>query len=506
VKPNPLVHEIFTWVWLRGLSDRLGRTVTLADVPAETWDDVAGPGVDAVWLMGVWSRSPAGAANARADPALMAGFRAALPDLTDDDVVGSAYCVRDYVVDPRLGGDDGLAVARASLAGRGVALVLDFVPNHVAHDHPWVTEHPEFFIAGTDDDLASDPESFVRLGDRVLACGRDPYFPAWTDVVQLDASRPDLRAAATSVVASIAERCDGVRCDMAMLVLDDVFHRTWGERAAGGPVPDGGRGYWPTVIGGVRRSFPDFVFWAEAYWGTEPVLVRHGFDACYDKRLYDRLVHREPASSVLDHLRADPVSQAHALRFAENHDEPRLASVLDRRAGQAAAMVAMTTPGVALFHQGQAEGRRVRVPVQLGRRPPEPVDAELEAWYDRLLVAIGGMRRGEWRLAAIDGWPDNRSCDRLAAWTWTTAGHADLIVVNLSDERADGRVALDRVAAGPVRFADLLSGDIYDRDGADIAANGLYVRLEGRGVHLLRRSIGSGQTVNATQRSQRDAV
>jgi hypothetical protein len=489
------------------LSDRLGRLVTLADVPAEAWDEVAGPGVDAVWLMGVWCRSPAGAAVARADQALMAGFRAALPDLTADDVVGSAYCIREYAVDSRLGGDDGLAAARAALAERGAALVLDFVPNHVAHDHPWVTEHPEYFVHGTDTDLAADPASFIRLGDHVFACGRDPYFPAWTDVVQLDASRPDLRAAAAAVVASIARRCDGVRCDMAMLVLDDVFHRTWGERAAGGPAPDGGRGYWPTVIGAVRPVFPDFVFWAEAYWGTEPTLVGQGFDACHDKRLYDRLVHREPASSVLDHLRADPAAQAHALRFAENHDEPRLAAVLDRAAGQVAAVVASTVPGVALLHHGQAEGRRVRTPVQFGRRPPEPVDTELEAWYRRLLAAIGGgTRRGGWRLAAIDGWPDNRSCDRLAAWTWTTADHADLIVVNLSDDRADGKVALDRVPVGPVGLTDLLSGETYDRDGADIAANGLYVRLEGRGVHLLRRSIGSGQTVTASQRSQRDAV
>jgi Alpha amylase, catalytic domain len=506
VRQNPLVHEIFTWVWLRALTDRLGRVVTLAHVPGEAWDAVTGPGVDAVWLMGVWSRSPAGAAVARADPAMMAAFRAALPDLTDDDVVGSAYCIRDYVVDPRLGGDDGLAVARSALAERGVALVLDFVPNHVAPDHPWVTEHPEYFIAGTEDDLAFDPASFVRLGDRVFACGRDPYFPAWTDVVQLDASSPDLRAAAAGVVLSIAERCDGVRCDMAMLVLDDVFHRTWGGRATGGPVPDGGRGYWPTVIGAVRQAFPKFVFWAEAYWGTEPVLVGQGFDACYDKRLYDRLVHREPASSVLAHLRPELEDQAHALRFAENHDEPRLASVLDRAAGRAAAVAALTVPGVALLHQGQPEGRRVRIPVQLGRRPPEPVDAELDAWYARLLAAIGaGMRRGEWRLVSIDGWPDNRSCDRLAGWTWTTADHMDLIVVNLSDDWADGRVALG-VPAGPLGFTDLLSGETYDRDGADIAANGLYVRLEGRGVHLLRRSIGSGQTVTASQRSQRDAV
>ena len=275
--------------------------------------------------------------------------------------------------------------------------MLDFVPNHVAPDHPWVTEHPEYFVQGTPADLAADPASFVAIGDHVLACGRDPYFPAWTDVVQLDASRADVRRAAADLVASIAERCDGVRCDMAMLVLDDVFARTWGPRASGGPVPDGGRGYWPTVIGSVRKQHPDFVFWAEAYWDTEPTLVAQGFDACYDKRLYDRLVHREPAAAVRAHVGGEPAAaQAHRVRFVENHDEPRLASVLDPAAARAAATVGLTLPGVALLHEGQAEGRRVRVPVQLGRRPVEPVDADLRAWYDRLLGAMGGgVRRGD---------------------------------------------------------------------------------------------------------------
>src|SRR5215216_2000160 len=262
---NPVVHEIGTWVWLHDLSDRLGRAVTLADVPDDVWDDVAGAGIDAVWLMGVWRRSPAGAALARTNPSMVAAHREALPDFTDADVVGSAYCIRDYVVDEHLGGDDGLAVARTTLAARGVGLVLDFVPNHVAPDHPWATEHPEYFVHGTADDLRRDPDSFVAVGDAVIAHGRDPYFPAWPDVLQLDASLPAVRAAAADVVGSIAERCDGVRCDMAMLVLDDVFVRTWGERAAGGPAPDGGRGYWPTVMEAVRTAHPEFVFWAEAY-------------------------------------------------------------------------------------------------------------------------------------------------------------------------------------------------------------------------------------------------
>lgn len=487
--PSPVVHEIFTWIWLAELGATYGRAITLADVPDEVWDDVARPGIDAVWLMGVWERSSIGAQVARTNPALQAAHRAALPDVTDPDVVGSAYCVRDYRVDRRLGGDAGLAIARAALARRGVRLVLDLVPNHVAPDHRWVREHPEFFIRGTPADLERDPHAFMKIGEHVFACGRDPYFPAWPEVLQLDASHAGLRAAMADLVAGLSARCDGVRCDMAMLVLDDIFVRTWGERASGGPHPDGGRGFWPTVIGATRAKRPDFMFWAEAYWDLEPVLVEQGFDACYDKRLYDRVVHdRVDIGSVRAHLGADPAYQRHTIRFVENHDEPRAASVLDPAAHRAALVATFTLPGVALLHEGEADGRRVRVPVTLGRRPSEPPDRELHAFVDRLLAVLaGGIRRGAWQLAPVWGWPDNPSADRLLAWTWTAPDRRHVVVVNLTTTRADGRVQLPwrDLGARTITLDDRMSGVRYGRDGTELARDGLYVALDGQAFHVL---------------------
>jgi glycosidase len=484
---HPVVHEIFTWVWLAELTKFAGQPVTLADVPDSVWDDIARPGIDAVWLMGVWQRSQEGARIAATNPAMRGDAERALPGLDDADIVGSAYCVRDYVVDDHLGGDEGLAVARARLAERGVRLVLDFVPNHVAPDHHWTRSHPEYFVHGTAADLERDPASFIDVDGHVLACGRDPYFPAWPEVVQFDASSVEVRRAVTTVVSEIADRCDGVRCDMAMLMLDDIFVRTWGDRATGGAQPDGGRGYWPPIIESVRATHPDFVFWAEAYWDLEPVLVEQGFDACYDKRLYDRMVHREPAESIRAHLGADPAYQQHMLRFVENHDEPRAASLFERPAHQTALTMVMTLPGVALLHEGEADGRTVRVPVTLGRRPVEATDAQLHRFVDQLLAALAdGLRRGAWQLAPIDGWPDNRSCERLMAWTWTQEGQGHLVVVNPSRERADGMV---RLPWGDLHRActltDLLSGEEYERNGDQINTDGLYVALEPDAVHLL---------------------
>ena len=295
--PRPSVYEVNTAVWLTRLGAGRTGALTLDQVPAAEWDALAALAVDAVWLMGVWERSPEGLRIALANPELAAGNRAALPDLREQDVIGSPYCVRGYTVDERFGGDEALAAAREELAGRGLGLILDYVPNHVAPDHPWVTERPQCLLAGSEQELAEHPDQFIGTAAGVVANGRDPYFPPWPDVVQLNAFSPALRSAVTETLIALGEMCDGLRCDMAMLMTNEVFARTWGERAGPAPQAD----YWPTLIGSVKAVHPDLLFMAEAYWDMEWTLQQQGFDLCYDKRLYDRLV-QGPADSVRGHL------------------------------------------------------------------------------------------------------------------------------------------------------------------------------------------------------------
>ncbi|MFE7854941.1 alpha-amylase family glycosyl hydrolase [Streptomyces sp. NPDC057403] len=477
-----VIYEINTLIWLGELSARHGRRVTLGDVPGEEWDEVARPGVDTVWLMGVWERSPAGLAIALRDPALLASFREALPDLTEADITGSPYCVRDYVVDPGLGGPEGLAEARAQLRSRGMRLLLDYVPNHVAADHPWLTGHPERLIQGTAEDLARSPEGFLDVGGRIFANGRDPYFAPWHDVVQLDAFSPDLRTATVDTLVSIGDQADGVRCDMAMLLMNDVFTKTWGDPAGPPPAED----FWPYVLPRVRARHPGMLFVAEAYWDLERALQEQGFDHCYDKRLYDRLVH-EDAGSVRAHLQADPAYQRGLVRFLENHDEPRTAATLPGGRGPAAAVTVATLPGATLWHEGQFEGRTVRPPVFLTRRPAEPADDELRAFYARLLPAAAAVRDGEWRLLTTTGWPDNDTHRNLLAWTWTGADTRHIVIVNHSDAPAQAQIPLPwpDLAGRPHRLTDLLTDQVYDRDGDALLAPGLFVDLPARHSHVL---------------------
>lgn len=483
--PRPTVYEINTAVWLERLGSDRGRAVRLDEVPATQWDALAGLPVDAVWLMGVWQRSPEGLRIALSNPELDAGNRAALPDLRPDDVIGSPYCVRDYVVDERFGGPGALASARAALAQRGVALILDYVPNHVAPDHAWTRERPECLLAGSEAELAEHPEAFIRTaGGGVFANGRDPYFPAWPDVVQLNAFSPVLRDAVANTVIDVGNQCDGLRCDMAMLMTNDVFGRTWGDRAGQAPAED----YWPALIARVKQAHPDLLFMAEAYWDMEWTLQQQGFDLCYDKRLYDRLVH-DPPESVRGHLQADAAYQERLIRFIENHDEPRAASVWGPAQDRAAAVVMSTLQGARLYHDGQFEGRRTHVPVFLRREPDEPPDPELRAFYERLVRAVADaeLRDGDWQLCRCEGWPDNDSARRLVAWCWSTEDSRHLVVVNLSDGAAQARVRLPwkDLAERTWRLEDRLVSQGFERDGDELADDGLYVALDGWGHHFL---------------------
>src|SRR4029077_7956128 len=229
---------------------------------------------------------------------------------------GSCFAITNYKVHSDFGGEVALEGLRNRLHERGMRLLLDFVPNHTALDHGWVQEHPEFYVQGTDEQLLHEPQNYVRINvgpkGRVLAYGRDPYFSGWPDTLQLNYAESSLQDAMQLELEGIAERCDGARCDVAMLILPDVYERTWGLRM---------EPFWPKAIESIRSKRPDFLLMAEVYWDLEWTLQQQGFDYTYDKRLYDRLRdgHTGP---VRDHFRADKKFRKKSARFLENHDKP----------------------------------------------------------------------------------------------------------------------------------------------------------------------------------------
>jgi glycosidase len=350
----PALYQINTRVWLTELSHTLGRETTLDDIPDQALDELQGKGFDWIWFLSVWTTGEEGRKISRGNPDWRRDFEATLPDLKEDDIAGSGFAVTDYHVHPDLGGDEALKRLRERLGRRGLKLMLDFVPNHMGPDHHWVEEHPEYFVAGTESDLETDPQNYTRVksnqGDLILAYGRDPYFSGWPDTVQLDYSNPSTADAMVNELIRISGQCDGVRCDMAMLILPEVFERTWGRKA---------QTFWPMAIKSVREKNPDFLFMAEVYWEMEWELQQQGFDYAYDKRLYDRLTEGH-ARAVREHFYAGIDYQDKLARFLENHDEPRAAATFDQAMHEAAAVLTFFSPGLRFFHQGQFEGRHHR--------------------------------------------------------------------------------------------------------------------------------------------------
>lgn len=485
---HPLLYEVHARQWLAELGAR-----TLADVPDEVIAELARRGVTHLWLMGVWPTGPRSRAQAVEHAGLRAEYDRALPGWTDDDIRGSPYAVAGYTVAAELGGDGALAALRARLHRRGLGVLLDFVPNHTGLDHGWLAAHPERFVSAAHAFQDSFPS-----GGRFVAHGKDPYFPGWTDTAQLEYRRRATREAMAGELAAIAERCDGVRCDMAMLALPDVFARTWAhvplegaEAAAEGAGGGGDAEYWAEAIARVRRAHGAFTFLAEAYWGLEGRLCELGFDYAYDKHLYDLLVHDRPWD-VGPHLLGLGEHSARRAHFLENHDEPRAAAAIAPELHRAAALLALGLPGMRFLHHGQLDGARRFARIQLGRRAEEPRDPEIAAIYESLLAALAGsaVGRGEARLLAPRrAWDGNPTAGCFTIVQWRVPGvddGFDLVVVNLAPHRAQCRVVPEVPGLAPHlwRLEDRLGPERWLRDGGELATAGLFLDLPARGAQL----------------------
>jgi len=427
----PLLYQLNTRIQQHTLSHEISSLLALNDWPDNDWDQLTRLGFDWIWLLGVWETGHAGQRVSRTQPDWQEHFKACLPDLAETDICGSCFAITHYQVSDSLGGNKALRQLRRKLNQRGLRLMLDFVPNHTALDHPWVQTHPEFYIRGTQEDLQCAPHNYIALpsgapssDQQIFAHGRDPYFDGWPDTLQLDYGNPAVQQVMREELLNIAGLCDGVRCDMAMLLLPEVFEHTW-QRSI---TP-----FWPSAIAAIRRQFPDFLFLAEVYWDLEWTLQQQGFDYTYDKRLYDRL-RNQAAKPVRDHLTADIAYQKKLARFLENHDESRAAAVFPAATHQAAAIINYLAPGMRFFHAGQLEGKQIHIPVHLCRSPVEPVNSEIDHFYRQLLQILRNpiLRQGNWQLLACSpAQAGNDTWQNYIAYLWQGEnGNALLVSVN----------------------------------------------------------------------------
>jgi glycosidase len=471
----PSLYQINTRVWMTELSQKLGRAATLDDIPDQDLDKLAAYGFDWIWFLSVWQTGKAGQRISRENPGWRKEFRDTLPDLKEEDIAGSGFAITRYSVSEQLGGDAALARLRKRLSDRGMKLMLDFVPNHTGLDHDWIKDHPGFFIHAGEQELENEPGNYIRLksesGEMIIAHGRDPFFPGWPDTAQLNYGNPELQEAMIGELVRIAGQCDGVRCDMAMLVLPDVFEKTWGLRC---------NPFWPEATRRVRMANAGFCFMAEVYWDLEWTMLQNGFDYTYDKRLYDRLKEGH-AKPVREHFFAGLDYQGKMARFLENHDEPRAATDFPPGMHEAAAILTFLSPGLRFFHQGQFQGRRKRISPHLVRAPEEPVNENLVMFYNMLTdnLRLPVFRSGTWHLLeCAPAWDGNLSNDNYVSFYWQGDGDEKMVVaVNYSAFQGQCYIRLpnQNFGNGLWIFNDLVNGTIFEREGVDLQSNGLYL-------------------------------
>lgn len=481
---HPSLYQINTRVWLNSFLSSKGHHIKLHQIPDPELNRIKDLGFDWIWLLGVWETGQIGRRIALELPKLRREYHQVLPDFHEDDICSSPFAITGYNVNLDLGGENSLFDLRARLHERGMKLMLDFIPNHTARDHPWVVQNPDYYVQGTLEQEELDPQNYglCPQNGKVFAYGRDPYFPGWTDTFQLNYGNPALQTAMVKELKKVARLCDGIRCDMAMLILPEVFANTWGIQIDP---------FWSKAVEIIKSEYPDFLFMAEVYWGLEVTLQELGFNYTYDKSLYDRLRERN-AHAVKEHLRSGLNYQQKSTKFMENHDEPRAAKTFPPDVHQAAALITYLSPGLRFFHQGQLTGKISKIPMQLCRGPVEAEDREIKEYYSRLLHLLDSpvFRFGDWLLLeSLPAWSGNWTWDNFIIFSWKHKNEDQrIIVVNFAPQHGQCYVRLDypEFTGKQVLLQDLMSDVVYNRNGDELQQRGLYLDLPAWGYHVFK--------------------
>ncbi len=484
------LYEINTRIWLRRF-DSPNKKATLADVPDSYWDKLFEKGIDHVWLMGVWKTCNSTIEKYNFEDFLIKDYKSALKNWKREDVIGSPYAIDKYEINPSIGSNESLLNLKSKLNQKGIKLILDFIPNHFSADSSIIKVQKNIFLYAEADYYLNDPHTFYRPledGEIVFAHGRDPFFPAWQDTVQINYFSIEAREFMVKTLLGLTKYCNGVRCDMAMLALNNVFKNTWGGVLSKMGFEKPSDEFWKVSIEIVKRLCPEFLFIAEVYWDLEWELQQLGFDFTYDKKLTDRL-NSYIVKDIKGHLHSEQDYQKKLMRFIENHDEERAITQFGKEKSKAAAVIISTIQGMQLYHDGQFEGKKIKLPVQLGKEPTEPVNYNILEFYEKLLkiTNVDVFRKGEWSiLEVLSSWSENDTYKNILAWNWKFAAEKRLVVINYSEEISTCKIKLDvRGYPDKLVIVDILNDKTFYRNAEEIQMEGLFIELRSYQSHIL---------------------
>jgi len=438
---TPKLYEINTRVWIKKFSN----VKNLSEVPIEYFQNLAKKGFDYIWIMGVW-KTPVENIEYALIPDLTKNYDKCFPAWKKEDVSGSPFAIDSYQLNPELGNFDNLLHLKNKLNKIGLKLILDFIPNHFAVDSSIVKKYPQYFLNGDEQLIKKDNSTYFRSKfdkNIILAHGRDPFFPAWSDTVQLNYFSEETRTFMTEQLVQIAKYCDGVRCDMAMLSLNNIFQNTWPHIISKFKLKKPEYEFWNEAIKTVKKENSDFKFIAEVYWDLEQVLQKLGFDFTYCKFYLDMFLNKD-VIGIKSNLNKGEDFNNKSVVFIENHDEERSAKVFSSRI-HLVIISFLTMPGMKIIYDGQIEGEKIKFPVQLGKTPNVKISKGIKEFYDKMLEIVNDevYKNGSFQLLTPLKFEDkNDFHENILAWYWKTNKKLMITIVNYSSENSKCKIKL----------------------------------------------------------------
>jgi glycosidase len=324
--------------------------------------------------------------------------------------LGSYYSIRDYTaINPEYGTR---ADARAFIDAAhraGMRVILDWVPNHTAFDHPWITQHPDWYTRRADGTI-----SYPRDGE-----GKETD---WTDVAELNYDNPAMRDAQIAALRWWVDsmNIDGFRMDVAWGVPLDFFERAHRE---------------------LRTSRPDLFFLAEA----EGPQYHKAFHASYGWELHHLMNEiasgKKPATTLDDYFAKQSVTypkSAYRMYFTSNHDENSWQGTEFERMGAnhipSFVLSATVLNSFPLLYTGQERSfnRRLRF---FEKDTVDWTGPRLDDFYRRMFelkerneALWNGSHGGDQKVLATSGG------NRVYAFTRSRGDNTVLVAVNFGDQ------------------------------------------------------------------------
>ena len=483
---NSTIFEINTRVWIKQFAQN-NNVPKLIDVPDNYWESLIAKGIKYVWLMGIWETVPESIEKYCFTDGLIYEYSLALPDWKKEDIIGSPYSINNYIINQSLSSENDFIKFKKKLNTLGLKIILDFIPNHFHANSSLIDSNPKLFLEVAESQFLLDNRTYFKANNgKFYAHGKDPYFQAWKDTVQVNYFSNETREFMINSLVNVSKLCDGVRCDMSMLVLKNVFSSTWISHSHLHNNSDIENEFWFDAISKVKSIKDDFIFIAEAYWNLEWQLQQIGFDFTYDKKLLDRLEF-STAENINGHLFAEENYQHKSMRFIENHDENRAITAFGIEKSKAAAIVASTIQGLTFFQDGQFEGKSIKLPLQLGKEPTEEPNLTIIEFYNKLLKIRNNpiFLDGKWSLLDTIQLHRDFTNKNVLAWQWKLNNEKRIVIVNFSDSDVYCRIKFDvPTATNKVILHDLLNEQKYERDVYEIINEGLFIHLETFNSHI----------------------